>query len=62
MKRNQKKIVRTAVKKMSEKTVYERIYDAVLQIPYGKVVATYVRLPQWQETGITPEPLVTHST
>lgn len=50
------------MKKTSEKTVYERIYDAVLQIPYGKVVATYVRLPQWQETGITPEPLVTHST
>ena len=32
--------VRTAVKKTSEKTVYERIYDAVLLIPYGKV-ATY---------------------
>ena len=28
------------MKKTSEKTVYERIYDAVLQIPYGKV-ATY---------------------
>lgn len=25
---------------MAEKTIYERIYDAVLQIPYGKV-ATY---------------------
>lgn len=28
------------MKKTSEKTVYEKIYDAVLQIPYGKV-ATY---------------------
>ena len=28
------------MKKTNEKTVYERIYDAVLQIPYGKV-ATY---------------------
>lgn len=28
------------MEKTNEKTVYERIYDAVLQIPYGKV-ATY---------------------
>lgn len=28
------------MEKTSEKTVYKRIYDAVLQIPYGKV-ATY---------------------
>ena len=49
------------MKKTSEKTVYERIYDAVLQIPYGKV-ATYGQIAAMAGKGITPEPLVTHST